>query len=162
MRAQVNSEKHFNPQSLTTINENTASSFVIIDTVSDPTTAAHVRVGASIKAVWLEMWFLGSSAQPVVQISTIEKTSGGQPQPTSAQMSDLHNYPNKKNIFKTSQGLIGEANANPTPVWREWIAIPKGKQRFGLGDRILFTVAARGEANNDVEICGMRIFKEYY
>ncbi len=163
MRAQVNSEKHFRPVTLTTVDDNTVENFQVLEAVADPTTTDQVRVGAVVKAIWVELWYISSGSQPTFQVSTIEKLIGGQPNVSSVQMSALHTYPNKKNIFKTSQGLVGDANSNPIPVFREWIAIPKGKQRMGLGDRIKINVAARGEAGgNDVEICGMTIYKEYF
>ncbi len=162
MRPPINSEKHIHPRSLSTVAENTATTFQVVIADADATLSNQVRVGAVVKAVYCEIWVIGSSAQPVFQILTIEKISSGGPQPTSAQMSALHNYPNKKNILFTSQGLVGDSNSNPIPLYRDWIKIPKGKQRFGLGDSLVFTIAARGEANNDVEVCGIFIFKEYY
>ncbi len=162
VRPTINSEKHLRAISLTTIDDNTAQSFVLIDAVVAPSVSSQVRVGAVVKAIHVELWYLSSSAQPTFHVSTIEKLVSGQIDPTSVQMSALHDYPNKKNIFKTSQGLVGDANSNPIPVFREWIPIPKGKQRFGLGDRLIITVAARGEAANDVEVCGMNIYKEYF
>ncbi len=162
MRPTINSEKHFQPISLFTVDENTVTSSPILTAVQNASTSNQVRVGAVVKAIWVELWYLGSSAQPIVQISTVEKIVGDGDTITSAQMSDLHNYPNKKNILKTSQGLVGDSNTSAVPVFREWIPIPKGKQRMGLGDTIYMNVACRGEANNDLEICGMFIFKEYF
>ncbi len=163
MRATINSEKHYRAISLNTVEFNTAESFELVVAVDVPGVApAEVRVGATVKAVWLELWYLMSGSQPGFQVSTFEKIVAGQDSPTSAQMSDLQGYPNKKNILQTYQGLVGDANSNPIPVFRGWIKIPKGKQRMGLGDSISVNVAARGEAGNDLEICGMAIFKEYY
>ena len=108
------------------------------------------------------MWYLGSSAQPVFHVSTVEKLTSGASEMTSVQASLLNEYPNKKNIFQTSQGLIGDANTNPIPVFREWIKIPKGKQRMGLGDKLVLNIAARGEAANDIEVCGFYIYKEQF
>ncbi len=150
------------PQSLTTVEENSVVSTIIVTAVANPTDNNHVRVGAIVKAVHVELWYLSSAAQPTFQVSTVEKLVGGSGSATSGQMSDLNTYPNKKNIFETSQGLVGDSNSNPMPVFKHWIKIPKGKQRMGLGDAIVINVAARGEANNDVEICGMYIYKEYY
>ncbi len=162
MRPTINSEKHYHPRSLQQVDENTVVTMVIANAVISPADGSEVRVGSVLKAVHVEMWYLGSSAQPVFQVSTVEKLPSGLENPTSAQMSDLHKYPNKKNIFQTSQGLVGDSNSNPIPVYREWIKIPKGKQRMGLGDRLVLNVAARGEANNDLEVCGMFIYKEYF
>jgi len=67
-------------------------------------------------------------------------------------------YPNKKNIFFASQGVIGDLTTQAIPVHRGWVKIPKGKQRFGLGDRFAMTVAATGA---EIEFCGMSTYKEY-
>jgi len=162
MKPTINSEKHFRPTSLTTVDNNTVVNAVIFEAVASPSTSGHVRVGAVIKAVHVELWYISSGSQPTFQVSTVEKVVAGGTPCTSDQMSNLHDYPNKKNILETSQGLVGDANSNPMPVFRHWIKVPKGKQRFGLGDAMYLNIAARGEASNDVEICGMNIFKEYH
>ncbi len=162
MRPTINSEKHFHARSLITVAEDTVLNLTMVEAVRDPTTGNQVRVGANVKAIHVEMWYVGSSAQPVFQVSIVEKRVGDGVDITSAQMSDLHLYPNKKNIFETSQGLVGDSNSNPIPVFRHWIKIPKGKSRMGLGDKLVLSIAARGEAQNDLEVCGMFIFKEYY
>ncbi len=162
VRPTVNSEKHIFQKSLTTVDDNTVDSTNILTSVADPTGPNHVRIGAVVKAVFVEMWMLGSSSQPVFQICTVEKVVANQDRVTSAQMSALNSYPNKKNILFTSQGLIGDSNTNPVPVLRQWIKIPKGKQRFGLDDAMVINIAARGEAANDLEVCGIFIYKEYY
>jgi len=57
----------------------------------------------------------------------------------------------------TTQGLTSEQNANAVPIIRQWFKIPKGKQRFGLGDQMVLNISA---AQEGVENCGMFIFKE--
>ncbi len=158
----INSEKHIVPQASLTVTENTVVNITVIEADNTLSNATQVRVGAVVKAVWVELWYLGDASQPIFQVSTIEKIVGDGTPPISAQMSNLHDYANKKNILKTSQGLVGDSNTNPIPVFREWIKIPKGKQRMGQGDKLYINVAARGEANNDLQICGMFIFKEQY
>ncbi len=162
VRAMINSEKHFVPVTLTTVDGQTAMTFGVAAANADPSVNTQVRIGAIVKAVHVELWYMGSSSQPVFQVSTFEKLVSGQGNPTSAQMSDLHTYPNKKNIFYTTQGLVGDANTNPIPIFRDWIKIPKSKQRIGLGDFLILTVAARGEVDQDLEVCGMMIYKEYF
>jgi len=162
VRPTINSEKHIVQRSLSTIDGQTASTFIVVEADNDLPASRHVRVGAIVKAVYFELWYLGSASQPVVQTTTIEKLPSGLVDPTSVQMSDLNNYPNKKNIFYTTQGLVGDANTNPAPLLRQWIPIPKGKQRMGLGDKIIITIQALAEASNDLEICGVFIYKEYF
>ncbi len=162
VRPTINSEKHYFARSLTTIADNTVLNYNVAVAVATPSGPNHVRVGATIKAVFIEMWYISSASQPTFQVTTVQKIPSDGVDPTSAQMSDLHTWPNKKNILFTSQGLVGDANSNPIPIMRQWFKIPKGKQRMGLGDKIVVSIAARGETNNDIEVCGMNIYKEYY
>ncbi len=162
MRAPINSVKHIVQRSLLTIDEQTRA-IVNVITVLDAqaTTPDHIAVGAVIKAVFLEYWILGESSQPCTTTWIVEKTVSGGIGASQSEMQNLHDYVNKKNILRTGQGVIGDSNTNPIPVIREWIKIPKGKQRFGLGDALRFTVSCIGEANNGLEICGNAIYKEY-
>ncbi len=163
VRPTINSEKHYVAQSLDTVDDNTIKSRAIASAAVNPSTQQQVRVGSSIKALYIELWLLAASSQPVFQITTIEKIVAGADTMTTEQASNLHTYPNKKNILFTTQGLVGDANSNPIPVLRQWIKIPKGKQRMGLGDTFYINVAARGEAGgNNLEMCGMFIYKEYF
>ncbi len=122
--------------------------------------ANDIRAGAVVKAVWCEMWISGDSdtAQSTFNI-TVEKTSGAPTPMTFAQSVALTAYPNKKNILYTTQGLIGANESNAVPILRQWIAIPKGKQRFGLGDQLIMNIASITGATRG---CGIFIFKEYY
>ena len=162
VRPSINSEKHIVQRSLVSIANGEILNFVFANAVVNPTTPNGVRVGSIIKAVFVEMWIIGSAAQPVVQTSSVEKLVNQSAAMTHVQSQVLHDYPNKKNLFKTSQGILGDANTNTVPIFREWIAIPKGKQRMGLGDSLVFNLATLAEAANDVEVCGLVIFKEYF
>ncbi len=162
MKAVINSVKHFVQKTLTTIQEATIDATIIAEVIdAQPTTARHVVVGSIIKAVFLEYWLLGESAQPCTATWTVEKLVNDATPMTQTQGQALHIYPNKKNIFKTGQGIIGDSNSNPIPVIREWIKIPKGKQRFGLGDALMLNVSVTGQADNGGQICGISIYKEY-
>ncbi len=127
-----------------------------------PSAPTDVRVGAVVKAVYVEMWYMGSGTQPVFQVSTLEKLSGGAPFMEFTDANTLNAYPNKKNILYLTQGLVGDANSNPIPIFRGWFKIPKGKQRIGIGDQIVFNVNAFGEADQDIEVCGQFTYKEYF
>ncbi len=162
MKAIINSQKHIVQRSLDLIQEQSANSFVIASAVEAQSTAANlVAVGCVIKALFVELWILGESAQPCTVTWILEKIPASAGVVTQTEMQDLHDYPNKRNIFKMGQGIIGDSNSNPIPVIREWIKIPKGKQRMALGDSYQFTVSCIGEADNGCEICGFVIFKEY-
>ncbi len=90
---------------------------------------------------------------------TIEKAVSGIIAPTFTNMTTLDSYANKKNVLFTTQGILGENSANPTPVFRGWIKIPRGKQRFGLDDRLRLNIAAIGAA--DIIGCGLTVYKSY-
>ncbi len=115
-------------------------------------------VGGVVKAVFVELWILGTDQTISSTVVSLEKIPSDGNMQTFAQSIDLHNYPNKNNIFKMSQGLVGDNSANPTPFFREWIAIPKGKQRMSLGDKIQLNISA---ITDDVDFCGLTIYKEY-
>ncbi len=104
------------------------------------------------------MWVQGAGAQPGATTIIVEKLPGVGTNITAGEMAALDDYNNKKNIFYTTQGLVGDSNTNPAPLIRQWIKIPKGKQRFGLGDRLQFTILGLVD---DIEFCGLAIYKAY-
>lgn len=162
MKAIINSIKHIVQTSLTLIQEQTVGTVGIISVAdAQATTPNQVVVGAAIKAVYLEYWLMGESAQPCTATWIVEKIQNLAGPADQTEMQNLHDYTNKRNILKSGQGLIGDSNTNPIPIIREWIKIPKGKQRFALGDTLKLTVSCVGEADNGLEICGLSIFKEY-
>ncbi len=132
----------------------------IANVQQDPvrTNATHVRVGESIAAVYVEMWVIGTLQVPVNCIMSVEKIVGGTTVMTFSQAQDLFNYPNKNNLLQIQQGLIGATDTNPTPFFRGWIKIPKGKQRMAIGDNLQLNIAAQ---TDDVQFCGIFIYKSY-
>ena len=117
----------------------------------------EVPEGANIRSVYCEMWILGST-QDAFATAMVEKGPSGHPGATFTEMTNLSTYDNKKNILWTFQGLApNESGANPVPIIREWLKIPKGKQRMGLGDKLRFSIASRGVG--DINYCGFFLFK---
>ncbi len=162
MKPVINSVKHIVQESLQTIEEQTMHYFTVATVIDAAATAPkHVVVGAVIKAVYLEAWLIGESAQPCTATWAFEKLISGGTAMTQAQGQLLDDYPNKNNILKLGQGVVGDSNSNPIPIIREWIKIPKGKQRMSLGDTFVLNVSCIGEADNGLELCGVAIFKEY-
>jgi len=162
VRPMVHSEKHIHPRSLLLVPENTGTNLLIAHAVAAPSGSNQVREGCTIKAVYIEMWYVGESSQPPTQISSVEKVIGGATLMTFAQSVVLNDYPNKKNLFQISQGVIGDSNTNPVPVFRGWIPIPKSKQRMGLDDKIVINFSCVSTADNGMNICGTFIYKEYF
>ncbi len=166
MVAPINSIKHYVHHSLTSIAPGVINNVIGVDTVSVSAAGAastDVEEGAVVKAVYIEHWIIqdGNTSTVTQFILSIEKLPTGNPLMTAGQSQALGAYPNKKNVLFTSQGLLGsEAASGPVPIVRTWFLIPKGKQRFGLGDRIVLNITnISGTAN--LLRCGITTFKEY-
>ncbi len=159
MRPQINSVKHYHQRSKGDIAELTIEPTNFVVATENPSGPTAVRIGSTIKAVYVEFWINADSSQLGSFQLTVEKLSSGQGNMSFIDAGQLHDYPNKKNIFYTTQGLAGDNNANPMPIVRQWIKIPKGKQRMGLGDIIAVNIAA---LESNITRCGLMIFKEYF
>ncbi len=79
----------------------------------------------------------------------------------AADATALHDYDNKKNILFTAQGLLTPNDGGQVPVLRGWYKIPKGKQRFGLKDKLSVAVRNNNATAIDINFCGLAIYKEY-
>ncbi len=120
----------------------------------------EVTEGSVVKAVFVELWLVSDTAGTGSFVVIYEKAPGNQAAPTLTEMTTLDSYANKKNILFTSQGILAvEGTGNPTPVLRQWIKIPKGKQRIGLDDQIRLSIAAIGAPN--LKGCSFATYKEY-
>ncbi len=161
MRPPIVSRKHYvqfteyNVASATVTTHNV----VVGKNVQDTDQNFEVTQGSLVKAVFIEMWLLSDTTVVGSFVVMVERASGGQNVPTFTNMTTLDAYPNKKNVLFVSQGLLGENDANPTPVLRQWIKIPKGKQRIGLDDSIRVNIAAIGSAQ--ISGCEFEVYKSY-
>lgn len=160
----VNSIKHYVPQTDTPVLSGGKVNVIIANAVVAPAASAVTEVtqGSIIKAFWIELWLLSDNASQVCHTFTItvEKSPVGFGSPTFTNMLNLSSYTNKKNILYTTQGLISSGvDQGSLNVIRQFFMVPKGKQRMGLGDRLIYTVA--NTAGLELRICGMSIFKEY-
>ncbi len=160
MRPIIRSNKHLVQISLDQVVAGTVDNIAIVEAKHSDNqgTASHVDVGDTVKAVYVEIWLLATSSQPGSATVILEKVPASQDPADSTQMASLQTYTNKKNILFTSQGVIGDANANPVPFMRQWYKIPKGKQRFGLGDNLYLNIRANLES---ITFCGLAVFKSY-
>ena len=158
MRAIINSEKRIVQVTLSQVLEGAAGFVDIVSCVQSPsaTSPVEVPVGAVVKAVYLELWLIGELQTSSTATAIFLKLVGNSTSPSVTEMADLNGYEGKKNILEMHQGLIGPADTNPIPVFRNWIKIPKGKQRMGLGDRLQFKVKS---ITDTLEYCGLAIFK---
>jgi len=162
VRPQVHSTKHyvqFSRSTVLTVARNNESLVHAVEgTVAN--LVDEVVEGSVIKAVFIELWVIdsGNDGSGVVTLIKMPQDSGG---PTFTNMNALGTYNNKKNIFYTTQGLFpNDGIANPRLVMKDWFKIPKSKQRFGLGDKLVLTIANNG--TNNLFYCGFTTYKEYF
>jgi len=157
MKAVITSQKHYFhvPAAVVTSGATSRTNIVKVDDAR--ATANAIQQGAVVKAVYVEMWVSGVTADKTV-LGTVYKIPGGANPMNYADTLNLGSYDNKKNILSTHQGLA-PTGGNIVPLFREWVLIPKGKQRFGLGDLLAIDISATG---TNVNLCGFFTFKEYY
>ncbi len=160
VRPMVHSTKHYVQPGLRTIVAGAVESHIIVDAVAsnDLTGNFEVLEGDSIKAVYIEHWIRSSGASPGSFIFAVYKISGIGTLAFVAQMAALFDWENKKNILFTSQALTNDNDADAIVIHRGWMKIPKSKQRFGLGDRLVMATSAVGV---DHVVCGLEAYKEY-
>ncbi len=157
MRPIIQSQKHYVQVSLNTVLSGAASATRIINGVEIATgNPDDVVQGANVKAVFVEIWIRAGDTVPGSVLVTLVKTED-QSNPTFADMIALHDYTNKKNVFYHTQGLTNDQDADAIPFVRQWFKIPKGKQRFGLGDRLFLVISAQA---TDAINCGFMTYKD--
>ncbi len=161
MKPVIRSEKHYVQISLATVTGSATVNTVLVDAVTllNKNAVSEVVEGAIVKAVYIELWVLGASAN-ATQVTALTKFVAGVAPFSAAQLGALGTTANKKNVLFVSQGLASnDGIANPINIMRGWYKIPKSKQRFGLGDTLELQVLA--QAAVDLTICGFSTYKEY-
>ncbi len=163
MLAPIHSIKHYlNVENNETISGNRRS-IAVVDAVSSPApgSPSEVTEGAVVKAVFLEFWLssnAGNNMKAKFQFS-LEYAPSGVDTIDFTELNNLNTYTNKKNILFFLQGVLGQEDGQGSiPVVRQWFKIPKGKQRFGLGTRLLVAISA---TSNSINTCGFATYKEY-
>ncbi len=122
--------------------------------------ASDVTEGSVVKAVFIELWVKSSApagTENKFQFA-IEKVPAGAAPLSFVDMNTLDVYQNKKNILYFTQGVLGDLTVQSFPVFRQWILLPKGKQRFGFDDDLTIALSSTGSANFS---CGFATYKEY-
>ncbi len=161
MRPRVHAEKHLVQNSLFTVASGALTALTIAaakQTVT-PANASHVREGSTISACYVEMWITSDDTAAGTAIVTLEKRPSNLGAMTAAESAALDGYDNKKNVLHTFMGLIPPNVQYPMAAIKGWFKIPKGKQRFGLEDKLVLNVHGQ---SNGVSACGFFIFKEQY
>lgn len=161
MRPKVMTEKHFVQRSLFTVALGTVNNHTIVfaPQTPAPTDATNVREGATVSAVYIELWMTSDDSEQGSVICTLEKRGGTTSPMSAGDAAALNNYGNKKNILHTQMGLVGTDVQVPIAIVKGWFKIPKGKQRFGQDDSLIFNILAQ---TNGINACGFSLFKEQY
>ncbi len=163
MLAPINSIKHYVQTPNSAVATGTALSVKLVNAVVAPATsnAFDVTQGAVIKAIYIEYWLIGDGSSGIESqfVFMIEKKRDSEPDATQTNMLNLGSYPNKKNILYTTQGIIPPQldGGMSIPVFKGWVLIPKGKQRFGLEDELNINISSVGA----LRFCGFSTYKEY-
>ncbi len=163
MRAVIKSKKHVFQISQATVSQAAVVNTVFVEAKElTSTVPQNVEEGAIVKACYLEFWLSQDSAAVIGSYTLIvHKLPGTAGLPTAANLAAIHDYNNKKNILFTAQGLLTPNDGGQVPVLRGWYKIPKGKQRFGLSDRLLISLRNNNVTAIDINFCGLAIYKEY-
>ncbi len=163
LRAPIKSKKHIVQVSQTTVAQSAVLvTNLVVGVEATSTIPANVEEGAIVKAVFVELW-LGNASTSVVgsYACILVKNVAGGSIPDSTDMSALHDYPNKKNILFTSQAILPPTDGGQIAIMRGFYKIPKGKQRFGLNDKLQLVVMNRNLTAVDINLCGFALYKEY-
>ncbi len=160
MKPIIHSTKHYVQQSRSQVATVSLVGISIIHSVEGTVANAvdEVVEGATVKAVFVEMWLLDTANDGsfIVNLERIDALASAM---NFTQSNALGTYKNKKNILYVTQGLSpNNGVGNPVPIIRQWFKIPKGKQRFGLDDKLRLNITNNGL--NDLEFCGFFTFKE--
>ncbi len=162
MLAPINSVKHYINVENASLANNARRTIVLVDAAPAPATSStdQVKEGSLVKAIFIEFWLKSNAASgsEVKFQYAIEKVPTGADSLTFTQLNNMQSYDNKKNVLFYSQGVLGDLTTGSIPVVRQWFKIPKGKQRFGLGDKLVMSIGGTGATINN---CGFATYKEY-
>ncbi len=160
MKPIIQSEKHYVQSSLFTVTASTITDILVSFAKETAAGANEVRVGTLVKAIYIEYWVRTQSTSPGSVLLTLYKTSSNASAMTVAESAALHDYKNKNNILYHTQGLTNDQDADAIPFIRQWIRIPKGKQRIALGEAWRIAIHAQGAL--DLTVCGFSVYKAFF
>ncbi len=161
MRPVIITIKHYVNNENTSLASGAIRSIDLIDAVgqSAVSNVQDVVEGSKVSAIFIEHWVksFANAGTDVKFQALLEKVPAGATSVTFSQMNSLMGYLNKKNVLWFSQGVLGDGTTQSVPITRDWHKIPKSKQRFGLGDKLVLTISATDFA---LQNCGFATFKE--
>ncbi len=160
MLAPINTVKHYNERTLFAVGSGLIQNLTEIVAVVSPdaNNAVEVVEGAIIKAIYIELWITSDDAAQGTFTFSLEKINTTQTDMTAAENITKFSYSNKKNIFYSTMGLTPPNIQSGIPIVRQWFKIPKGKQRFGLGDQLNMNLSG---PSNGISVCGFSTYKEF-
>ncbi len=160
VRPMVHSTKHYVQHSLSTVVAGAVDNHIVVEAVSvaAKTAVFEVEEGNSVKAVYLDHWIRTGDTAGGSYIVCLYKSPGTGNAFTAAQLAAMGTAENKKNVLFFAQALANDQDADAIAVMRGWYKIPKSKQRFGDGDRLILATFAQAL---DMQICGFETYKEY-
>ncbi len=160
MKPIIHSVKHYVQQTRSLVATVSLAQIDIIDSVESTVAnlVDEVPEGSTIRAVFVEMWILDEGNDGSFIVS-LEKVPGGFAGQSFTNSNSLGTYANKRNLLYVTQGLsANDAVGNPVPIIRQWFKIPKGKQRFGLGEKLKLNITNNGSSM--LGFCGFFTYKE--
>ncbi len=160
VRPMVHSIKHYVQFSIATVTGGSVATSAIATGVARDSVnlVNEVQEGSTVKAVYFELWVRAGSTTPSSGQMIVYKKQSDTSNPTSTEMAALGDWDNKRNILYTTMGLFNDQDADATIAFKGWIKIPKGKQRFTIGDDLNFSIFT---PTIDLQICGFATYKEY-
>ncbi len=159
MRPIIKSIKHYAHTPATGIASGARLEISLVSAIAEGATRSNsfdVYEGSIIKACYIEFWVKADNPNFTVN-GLILKVPANVAAPSYAEMQNLGSYANKKNILEFHQGLAPSGD-QVLALFRGWYKIPKGKQRFGLVDKLNLLISFTGSAG---DICGFTTYKEY-
>lgn len=162
MRAPIIAIKHYVQAENSVLTDGTRRTIDLIDSVGQAAVTATQDVveGSIVKMVYFELWGKSNSVagtETKFQLA-IEKVPAAVTSLTFTEMNNLHAYQNKKNILYFTQGVTGDLTTASMALFRGWLKIPRGKQRWGLGDKLIAAISTTGGTLNN---CGFATYKEF-
>lgn len=162
MKAPVTAVKHYHQTSLSSVTNGAIATINHVNAVQPPDANASNEVveGAIVKAIYLEYWLQNSSTSIGSFTAGLYKLPGVGTQMGTADAAALFNWDNKKNLLFVTQGLAPSNDTQQLNLIRQYVKIPKGKQRMGLNDKLVWFIR-NNNGTDDINYCGFSTYKEY-
>lgn len=161
-KSPIKSKKHYIQTTLASVSAGAIAHVTAVTAIEGAMSAPdHVREGDVVKAAYFEYWLQQGTTSLGSFTAIVYKCPGAASAASAADLAALHDWDNKKNVLYTTQGIAPANDANaPLNIIKGWVQIPKGKQRFGLNDR-LFLAIRNNNGADAINYCGFVTLKSY-